>query len=132
MSRLLALCMMVASIGALGGLCAVAVAVSARSFGRLTRQALAVAALGAAPGILFVVHSVAGAAVTSRVARAPYDLWTLAPALAWLIVGPLVFVRSFQLARPLAVPWTVDLLRGVLVLGWAAGSCIATVAVILV
>ena len=90
------------------------------------RAALATCLVGVLPGLTFVGHALVRRHFASaNHPFAAYDLVTLWPALFWILVGPFVFLRSVVIARPRQVPWFVDVLRVLLVLGWASSSLLA-------
>jgi hypothetical protein len=96
------------------------------------RYGLATSVVAVLPGLAFLVHAVVYPRLRSGGAPPPYDLWTILPALLWILVGPFVLLRSYTLAPPRRVPPYVDMMRLCLVLGWMAMSYIAAFLALLV
>lgn len=120
-------CFGVTMTGVLGCIVGAVISMSANCLTSQARRSVAISALGAMPSLLFAVH-----ALLTGMSEPPYELWTFLPAVLWIFVAPFVFLRSFVVARPLAVPRFVDVLRATHLAGWAAASVLVVYAGILV
>src|SRR4051812_28744344 len=76
---------------------------------RETRFALGTSIVGALPGLVFVLQLLPPWARGSL--RNVGDLISFWPAVAWILVGPFVFLRSAILAKPFGIAKSLDALR---------------------
>jgi hypothetical protein len=99
---------------------AAAYAIFGRDLGARLRGALWVCLVGHLPALIYFGQAIVHALLK---APEPFDQDILIEAaVCWIGIGPIAFLCSAILVRPLRAPWRVDTVRGLLVLGWASSS----------